>query len=82
MYVKSRDVTVSSSYTEAGAHLVAALSACIAGAHGYMSECFTSRPEFLVPVPEALADTGFLVEPISNAVKALDLAVAARSTFE
>ena len=54
----------------------------IVGAHGYMSEYFTSRPEFLVPVPETLAETGFLVEPISNAVKALDLAVATRSTFE
>jgi len=54
----------------------------IAGAHGYMCEYFTSRPEFLIPVPETLAETGFLVEPISNAVKALDLARAARSTFE
>ncbi|WP_436912356.1 glucose 1-dehydrogenase [Halosimplex marinum] len=54
----------------------------IAGAHGYMAEYFTSRPEFLVPVPDALAATGFLIEPISNAEKALDLAAASRSTFE
>jgi len=54
----------------------------IAGAHGYMAEYFTSRPEFLVPVPGAFAETGFLVEPISNAVKALELADASRLTFE
>ncbi len=54
----------------------------IDGAHGYMAEYFTSAPEFLVPVPDELAETGFLVEPISNAEKALDLADASRSTFE
>jgi threonine dehydrogenase-like Zn-dependent dehydrogenase len=54
----------------------------IAGAHGYMAEFFTSRPEFLVTVPDRLVDCGFLVEPISNSEKALDLAFAARSTFE
>jgi len=54
----------------------------IAGAHGYMAEYFTSRPEFLVPVPEAFVETGFLIEPVSNAVKALELADASRSTFE
>ncbi|MFB6194578.1 MAG: glucose 1-dehydrogenase [Haloplanus sp.] len=54
----------------------------IAGAHGYMADYFTSAPEFLVPVPDEFAETGFLVEPISNSEKALDLAYAARSTFE
>ena len=54
----------------------------IAGAHGYMSEFFTSAPRFLVSVPATLAKTGFLVEPISNTEKALELAYASRSAFE
>ena len=54
----------------------------IAGAHGYMAEFFTSEPAFLVSVPEEFAETGFLVEPISNTEKALELALAARSSFE
>ncbi|MCU4924443.1 glucose 1-dehydrogenase [Halobacteria archaeon AArc-dxtr1] len=54
----------------------------IAGAHGFMTEYVTSEPEFLVPIPEELAETGFLVEPISNSEKALELATASRSSFE
>lgn len=54
----------------------------IAGAHGYMAAFFTSAPEFLVRVPPALAETGFLVEPSSNIEKARQLAYAARSSFE
>ena len=54
----------------------------IAGAHGYMAAFFTSTPEFLVPVPTTLAETGFLVEPISNVEKALELAYASRSAFQ
>jgi len=54
----------------------------IVGAHGYMSEYFTSPERFLVPVPESLAVYGFLVEPISNAEKAIEHAFAARSDFE
>lgn len=54
----------------------------IVGAHGYMSSFFTSPPEFLVSVPRELAEPGFLVEPISNSEKALELAHAARSAFE
>jgi threonine dehydrogenase-like Zn-dependent dehydrogenase len=53
----------------------------IAGAHGFMAEYFTSGAEYLVPLSDAFAETGFLVEPLSNAEKALDLAAAARSTF-
>jgi len=54
----------------------------IAGADGYMADMFTSPPEFLVPVPPAFDKTGFLVEPISNTEKALELAHSARATFE
>jgi threonine dehydrogenase-like Zn-dependent dehydrogenase len=54
----------------------------IVGAHGYMAEYFTSTPRFLVPVPDAFAETGFLIEPISNAEKALEHAHATRSAFE
>ncbi|MFB6297712.1 MAG: glucose 1-dehydrogenase [Salinirussus sp.] len=54
----------------------------IDGAHGFMSEYFTSPAEYLIPVPEKLATRGFLIEPISVTEKALELAYAARSSFE
>ncbi|GAA0240130.1 glucose 1-dehydrogenase [Haladaptatus pallidirubidus] len=54
----------------------------IVGAHGYMSELFTSSPEFLVSVPDSFAEYGFLVEPISNSEKAFEHAFASRSAFE
>lgn len=54
----------------------------IAGAHGFMAEYFTSPEEFLVPIPDHVAEYGFLIEPISNSEKAFDLAAAARSSFE
>ncbi|MBP1921918.1 threonine dehydrogenase-like Zn-dependent dehydrogenase [Halorubrum alkaliphilum] len=54
----------------------------IAGEHGFMTEYVTSPAEFLVPVPPAFAETGFLIEPISNVEKALELARASRSAFE
>lgn len=66
------DMAPSGAYVERG----------IVGAHGYMADYFTSAAEFLVPVPEQFAKNGFLVEPISNAEKAIELAVAARSTTE
>ncbi|MFQ3284034.1 MAG: threonine dehydrogenase-like Zn-dependent dehydrogenase [Natronomonas sp.] len=53
----------------------------IDGAHGFMSEYFTSPEAFLVSVPEALAELGFLLEPISISEKALELAYASRSSF-
>ena len=52
----------------------------IDGAHGFMSEYFTSPEECLVPVPSDLAEWGFLLEPLSISEKALELADAARST--
>jgi len=53
----------------------------IDGAHGFMSEYFTSPADRLVAVPDALAEWGFLAEPISITEKALELAAAARSSF-
>jgi threonine dehydrogenase-like Zn-dependent dehydrogenase len=53
----------------------------IAGAHGYMAEYFTSPAEFLVDLDSAFAPYGFLVEPLSNAVKAKEHADASRSAF-
>ncbi|WP_336034531.1 glucose 1-dehydrogenase [Halobacterium yunchengense] len=54
----------------------------IEGAHGFMAEYFTSPAEFLVEIPPELADLGFLVEPASITEKALELAFAARSSFD
>ncbi len=54
----------------------------IVGAHGFMSEYFTSPAEYLVPISEELAPLGFLVEPISISEKAIEHAVASRSAFE
>ena len=53
----------------------------IVGAHGYMAEFFTSPAAFLVDVPDTLAETGFLVEPVSNTEKAIEHARASRSAF-
>jgi threonine dehydrogenase-like Zn-dependent dehydrogenase len=53
----------------------------IVGAHGYMSEYFVTDASFLLPVSPSLADIGFLVEPLSVAVKGLELATASRSSF-
>ena len=54
----------------------------IDGAHGFMAEYFTSPTEYLVEVPDAFADHGFLIEPVSNTEKALEHAAASRSAFE
>lgn len=54
----------------------------IDGAQGFMAEYFTSPAEYLVTVPDSVADYGFLVEPISITEKAVEHAVAARSAFD
>lgn len=54
----------------------------IVGAHGYLSEVFTCQPEFLVPIPDSLAEHGFLAEPASLVEKALEQAFAARTAFD
>jgi threonine dehydrogenase-like Zn-dependent dehydrogenase len=54
----------------------------IAGADGYMAEYVVCRGQALVEIPETQVAEGFLVEPISIAVKALEHAAAARSAFD
>ncbi|NGM69573.1 glucose 1-dehydrogenase [Natronolimnobius sp. AArcel1] len=54
----------------------------IVGADGFMAEYFVSPADALVPVPEAYASLGFLVEPISISEKALEHALASRSAFD
>lgn len=54
----------------------------IVGAHGYMCEYFTSSPDYLVSIPESVAQYGFLVEPVSITEKAIEHAIASRSAFE
>jgi threonine dehydrogenase-like Zn-dependent dehydrogenase len=54
----------------------------ILGADGFMAEFFTSPARDLVTVPRRLAESGFLVEPVSIAVKALTHARASRSAFD
>jgi threonine dehydrogenase-like Zn-dependent dehydrogenase len=53
----------------------------IVGAHGFMSEYFVSDAAYLLRIPASLAAKGILVEPLSVATKALELAAAARSSF-
>ena len=75
----------SNAYFERGEADMAPPSACVErgidGAHGFMSEYFTSPAAFLIPIPEQLAPWGFLVEPTSISEKALELARASRSSF-
>jgi threonine dehydrogenase-like Zn-dependent dehydrogenase len=54
----------------------------IVGAHGFMSEYFTSPADCLVPIPRELADLGFLAEPVSVSEKAFEHAFATRSAFD
>jgi len=54
----------------------------IVGAHGFMSEYFTSPASFLVSIPPACAEWGFLVEPASITEKAVEHAFASRSAFQ
>lgn len=56
------DMCMNGRYTELG----------IKGRHGFLTERFTERPDYLVPVPAQLADAGVLVEPTSIAAKAVD----------
>lgn len=51
-------------------------------AHGYCSEYFAEKEEYLVPIPEELEDIGVLVEPTSIVVKALDEAFKAQERLD
>ncbi|WP_336327302.1 glucose 1-dehydrogenase [Halovenus sp. HT40] len=59
----------------------ATLERGIDGAHGFLCEYFTSPAEYLIEVPDRLAEYGFLVEPISISEKALELARDSRQSF-
>lgn len=54
----------------------------IEGADGFMAEYVTSPAECLVELPSTLAPYGHLVEPVSVAEKAFELAAASRSSFD
>lgn len=41
--------------------------------HGFMSEYFISEPDYLMKIPERLAEYGYLVEPISITEKAMEM---------
>jgi threonine dehydrogenase-like Zn-dependent dehydrogenase len=73
-------------YFERGEPDMAPPEACVErgidGAHGFMAEYFTSPARFLVPVPDDLAEWGFLVEPISISEKAIEHAETSRSAFD
>ena len=43
----------------------------IGGRHGFLSEYYAEEPQFLTPVPAALASIGILLEPLAVAEKAL-----------
>jgi threonine dehydrogenase-like Zn-dependent dehydrogenase len=60
----------------------ATLERGIAGEHGFMSEYFVSRGEYLIGIPDSLAPLGFLIEPLSVAEKAIEHAYASRSAFD
>ncbi|MDS0221551.1 glucose 1-dehydrogenase [Haloarcula sp. S1AR25-5A] len=66
------DMAPDGEYTERG----------IVGDHGFMAEYFTSPADFLVPVPESVAEYGFLVEPLSITEKANEHAYATREPFD
>jgi len=52
----------------------------IAGADGFARDRFVADRSFLVAIPASLATVGILIEPLSVAHKAIDLAIAARRT--
>lgn len=50
----------------------------IRGRHGFLSEYYTERPEFLVVAPDTLHNVGVLIEPASVIAKAVAEAYAAQ----
>lgn len=57
------DFCLSGDYTERG----------IRARHGFLSEYYSERSEFLVPVPATLVDVGVLIEPTTVLAKAMQL---------
>ena len=56
-----QDFCVTGNYTERG----------IKGAHGFLSEYYTEQPKYLIKVPEALGESGVLIEPLSIVEKGI-----------
>lgn len=56
------DFCATGQYTERG----------IKGAHGYLAEFFTERPEYLIRVPARCGDLAVLLEPLSIVVKGIE----------
>ncbi|WP_435194866.1 glucose 1-dehydrogenase [Natronomonas sp. EA1] len=84
--VRRPPVEGTNEYFERGQPDMAPPEACvergIAGAHGFMTEYFTSPAETLVSLPRELAPLGFLVEPLSISEKAIEHAYASRAAFD
>lgn len=51
-------------------------------AHGFASEFYAERAEWLVPLPRSLANVGVLTEPLSITVKGIERAYAFQSGFD
>jgi threonine dehydrogenase-like Zn-dependent dehydrogenase len=60
-----QDMTTDAVYYERGINLL----------HGYMSERYVDAVDFMVPLPDTLAETGCLLEPITVAEKGIRQAV-------
>ncbi len=58
------DMCLWGGYTERG----------IKGAHGYLSEYYSEKPEYLIPIPSELRSVGVLTEPLSIVAKAVSQA--------
>lgn len=54
----------------------------IIGLHGYLTECFVERADQLVHIPNSIAETGVLTEPVSVAEKAWRVAQAVQSRLD
>lgn len=59
--IGKQDFTVADTYYEHGINLL----------HGYLTERYVERPEYLIRVPNRLADVAVLLEPISVAEKGI-----------
>jgi len=60
---KHVDYCYTGNYTERGIHKV----------HGFFSEYFVDKPEYLIPVDDLIEDVGVLAEPMSISAKAYEV---------